>query len=278
MQLALSYPEWQGCGENTAVHFGALKLVETIFSEIDFVQVGVPVEETLEVTKGVFGLSSIAPRFQRTIRDLRERDPSRILMVGGTCGAEVAPVGYLNEKYDGDLAVIWLDAHGDLNTPESSTTGHFHGMALRTLLGEGPEEYVSFLRRQLTPGQVFLAGTRELDLPEQAFIEQSAISVTLSEELSAPNVLTDRIRAAGFKQGYVHLDLDVLNPSSFPNSLMQTRGGPSLAEVQLLIQELAESLNVVGFSVVEYCEHRKDNSLKILKELIDNCGVGSDWN
>ena len=96
--LALSYPEWQGCGENPAVHFSALKLVEGIFSDEEFVHVDVPIEETLDVTRGVFGLNSIAPRFQRTIHDLRGRNPSRILMVGGTCGAEVAPVGYLNEK------------------------------------------------------------------------------------------------------------------------------------------------------------------------------------
>ena len=276
MKLALSYPEWQGCGENPAVYFGALKVIERIFNDEDFVHVDVPIEETLEVTKGVFGLNSIAPRFQRTIHDLRQRNPSTILMVGGTCGAEIAPVGYLNEKYDGDLAVVWLDAHGDLNTPESSTSGHFHGMALRTLLGEGPEEYTSFLGRQLTPQQVFLAGTRELDLPEQAFIEKSAISVTLSEDFATPKVLTDRISAAGFKNGYLHLDLDVFNPNSFSNSLMPTRGGPLVAEVQLLIQALAKSLNVVGFSVVEYCEHRKDDSIKTLTELIDNCGVASE--
>ena len=149
-------------------------------------------------------------------------------------------------------------------------------MALRTLLGEGPEEYTSFLGRQLTPQQVFLAGTRNLDLPEQAFIEKSAISVTLSEDFATPEVLTDRISAAGFKNGYVHLDLDVFNPNSFSNSLMPTRGGPSVAEVQLLIQALAKSLNVVGFSVVEYCEHRKDDSIKTLTELIDNCGVASE--
>ena len=81
MKLAISYPEWQGCGENPAVYFGALKVIERIFNDEDFVHVDVPIEETLEVTKGVFGLNSIAPRFQRTIHDLRQRNPSTILMV-----------------------------------------------------------------------------------------------------------------------------------------------------------------------------------------------------
>ena len=98
--------------------------------------------------------------------------------------------------------------------------------------------------------------------------------ITLSEEFGTPEVLSNLIRAAGFRYGYVHLDLDVLNPNSFSNSLMPTRGGPSLAEVQSLIRAVAKSLDVVGFSVVEYCEHRTDNSLKALRELIDNCGIG----
>lgn len=278
MKLALSYPEWQGCGRHTAVRSGALKLVETIFSEIDFVQVGVPAEESLEMTGGVLGLNSIAPRFQRTIHQLRKLDPSSILMVGGTCGAEVAPIGYLNEKYERDLAVIWLDAHGDLNTPQSSTSAHFHGMALRTLLGNGPAEYTSLLERKLTPGQVFLAGTRDLDPPEQAFIEQSSISVTLSKDFATPDLLTDRIRAAGFRNGYIHLDVDVFNPNSFSNSLMPTRDGPSVVEVQILIQALVRCLNLVGFSVVEYCEHRADDSLSILQKLFESCGITSERN
>ena len=273
MTLALSYPEWQGCGRNNAAYFGTLRVRQTVFGELDFVQVDVPAEESLEMTRGVLGLSSIAPRFQKTIRDLRERNPSRILLVGGTCGAEVAPVGYLNEKYEGDLAVVWLDAHGDLNTAASSLSGHFHGMALRTLLGEGPDDYVSFLRRPLMSEQVFLAGTRELDLPERVFIEERGMHVTLSEEFATPEQLTNRIRAAGFSNGYVHLDLDVLNPNSFSNSLMPARGGPSVAEVQGLIGAVATSLNLVGFSIVEYCERRTDNSLNALRDLIANCGI-----
>src|SRR6476619_630496 len=155
MELFLLYPEWQSSGENTAVYHGALKVAEIVFSNKDFLHTHVPAEETLEKTRGVLGLKSIAPRFQRTIEDLRKRQPDKIFMVGGTCGVEVAPVGYLNEKYDGDLAVIWLDAHGDLNNPASSPSGHFHGMPLRTLLGDGPIEYTSQLKLKLLPKQIF---------------------------------------------------------------------------------------------------------------------------
>jgi arginase len=50
-----------------------------------------------------------------------------VVTVGGTCGVEAAPVAYLNERYAGDLAIVWFDAHGDLNAPDTSPSGHFHG-------------------------------------------------------------------------------------------------------------------------------------------------------
>jgi arginase len=278
MELRLLYPEWQSSGENAAVYHGALKVAEVVFSNKDFLHIQVPAEEILEKTSGVLGLKSIAPRFQRTIEDLRKRQPDKIFTVGGTCGVEVAPVGYLNEKYNGDLAVIWFDAHGDLNNPASSPSGHFHGMPLGTLLGDGPVEYTSQLKLTLLPKQIFLVGSRELDPPEQAFIKQAHISVTLTSEFSTPHILIESIRSVGLKNIYVHLDLDVIDPGSFPNSLMHTPGGPSMSEVQNLIRILSQSFNTVGFSIVEYCEHQNDDSLETLKDLIDGSGITKGWN
>ena len=68
------------------------------------------------------------------LADLRASAPDIVVTVGGTCGVEAAPVAYLNERYDGNLAVVWFDGHGDLNSPATSPSGHFHGMVLRTLL------------------------------------------------------------------------------------------------------------------------------------------------
>lgn len=273
MELSLLYPEWQGYGENTDVYTGALKIVETIFNDREFLRIEVPSQEALSTTKGILGLASIAPRFQKTLLELHERKPSKIFMVGGTCGVEVAPIDYLNERYNGDLAIVWLDAHGDLNTATSSPSGHFHGMALRTLLGDGPDEYITFLRRMLKPNQIFLVGSRQLDPSEETFIKEAGIAVTWPAECKKPQQLVNGIRNAGFRNLYIHLDLDVLNPESFPNSLMQTPGGPSLVEIRDLIRELSKSFNVVGFSVLEYCEHQEDKDMSSLKELICDCGI-----
>lgn len=253
---------------------GALTIARELFPDTDFLNVESPAEETLHRDGGVIGLRSIAPRFRDAIARLRSAAPDRILTIGGTCGVEAAPVGYLNERYEGDLAVVWLDAHGDLNTPDSSPSGHFHGMVLRTLLGEGPDEYVGELQRPLRPAQVFLAATRDLDPPEREFIARAGISITPPESLATPQLLVERIRSRGLTRAYLHLDLDALNPAEFPDTLMQTPGGPALADVRHVMQALAGAFDVVGASIVEYV-HRSDESLRTLEALLATSGVRS---
>lgn len=265
-ELSLLYPEWQGYGVDDAVYEGALKAAQKLFDTDDFVQVTVPLKENLTRLNNVLGLDSIAPRFRQTLQMLESKAPRRIFMIGGTCGVEIAPVGYLNEIYRGELAVVWLDAHGDLNTPDSSPSGHFHGMALRTLLGDGPPEMTGELKRFIVPTQIFLAGTRELDPAEAVYCSEKAISISPPDEFSEPQILIDKIKRRGFKNLYLHLDLDVINPETFPNSLMQTPDGPIVGEVQAMMKALSVNFDIVGFSIVEYCE--RGAPIEILRELL----------
>jgi len=270
--LYLLYPEWQGSGRSPVVHQGALAIAHELFAHVSFLTIDSPVEEALTCSARVNNLASIAPRFRNAMAQLRAEHADRILTIGGTCGVEAAPVGYLNERYAGNLAVVWFDAHGDLNTPESSPSANFHGMILRTLLGDGPADYVSELRRPLAPGQVFLAGTRDLDPPEMAYIAEKGIAATPPNEFGDPGILVNRIRARGFEHVYLHVDLDVLNPHDFGDTLLPTPGGPNLAEVSAMLCALAGAFDVVGFSIVEYV-HRSDASLASLQRLVDCTGL-----
>lgn len=271
-ELSLLYPEWQSYGVSTSVYEGAMTLAESLFDPSNMVTIDVSTEETLTRIDGVLALDSIATRFRGALETLESNAASRVFMIGGTCGVDVAPVSYLNHKYGGDLAVVWLDAHGDLNTPASSLNGHFHGMPLRTLLGEGPKEFTRALQRPLLPQQVFLAGTRDLDPPEVAYTSEAHISISPPEELATPEVLVKRICKRGFTHVHLHLDLDVLDPESFPDSLMPTPGGPSLAELAAVMRALAESLDVVGLSVVEYCEHQ-GGTIDDVRGLVESAGM-----
>src|SRR6185436_5542052 len=171
----LVLPEWQGYGLSAMPARGARQLARHLFDGRDVVTIEVPDEEGLSVDGGVLGLASLAPRLAETRTAIHACGPDRIFTIGATCGVEVAPIAYLNSKYGGDLAVLWLDAHADLNTPESSPSGHFHGMVLRTLLGDGPAALVDRLARPLTPAQVCLVGARDLDPPEAEFARATGI-------------------------------------------------------------------------------------------------------
>ena len=80
----------------------------------------VPEVEELIEEDGIIGRRSLLRLLDRAAKVLLANDPNRIFTVGGTCACELAPVAFLNEKYDGDLALFWFDAHADLNTPATS--------------------------------------------------------------------------------------------------------------------------------------------------------------
>jgi len=155
--------------------------------------------------------------------------------------------------------VLWLDAHADLNTPASSPSGHFHGMALRALLGDGPDMLVDHLSRPLTPAQVFLVGTRDLDPAERDFIVEHEIPLFDDDAFENPWRLMRELRSRGFSHLYVHFDVDVLDPDRFSASLMRVPGGgPSLEQAGELIQQLRREFDVVGLSVLELANASAD--------------------
>jgi arginase len=269
--LLLLVPEWQGYGLDSSVAAGA-RAAAGLFGAAGFVEIDTPREEALTVEEGVLGLASIAARLQQTLAAISTRQPSRILTLGGTCGAELAPVSYLNAHYRGDLAVVWLDAHADLNTPESSPSGRFHGMVLRTLLGAGPLVLVNPLPRRLAPNQIVLAGARDLDRDEVTFVSNASISLLAPADAIVPDRVTGRIRSAGFSRVYVHLDLDVLDPVEFPDVLVPAPGGLSAENVAALVRDLATRFEMVGFSVVEF-RPRSADALKRLAYLLERAGI-----
>ena len=263
----LLYPEWQGYGVDGAVQDGAHIMARALFPGVSFSVVESPLDEPLVARDGVLGLQSIAARFQSTLGALRASAPDAIVTVGGTCGVEAAPVAYLNERYAGDLAVVWFDAHGDLNSPATSPSGHFHGMVLRTLLGDGPAEYVHDIARPLTPRQIVLAGTRDLDAGEATFIRDQGIVVVEPDALRDPDAITRAIRARGFHHVYLHVDLDCFRPDEIPDSLMRTPGGPAFDAVAASLASLRTAFTVAGWSLVEYVD-RGGAALDKLRRLV----------
>jgi hypothetical protein len=143
-------------------------------------------------------------QIETTAREL----PERPLVLGGCCCAHVGAVRELARRH-GRIAVVWIDAHGDLNTPESSPSGNVWGMPLRMLIDAG----------DVAAEDVTLLGARSLDPPEEAFIAAAGIRRELAE-------LPAHV--------YVAVDCDVIEPPQL-DVFMPEPGGLSLAELEILL-------------------------------------------
>jgi arginase family enzyme len=185
---------------------GGEPMVEAAALPLDYPEVAVVEEETL-------AMQTLA-----VASDL----PVRPLVLGGCCCSHVGAVEGLAARH-GRVAVVWLDAHGDLNTPETSPSGNEWGMPLRTLLDRGT----------IDAGDVVLWGARNLDPPEEEFIADAGIG-------NDPAPLLERAGAV-----YAALDCDVLAPDELA-VFMPEPGGPTLVEVEQLLTEVRESGKLVG--------------------------------
>ncbi|MEV6967682.1 arginase family protein [Hamadaea sp. NPDC051192] len=229
----LVIPQWQGSARSDARRLavgagliaGHYPAVEHTFVEVPD---GVPVWSAVE---------QVAARTARAVAELGGRF---VVTVGGDCSVDLSPVSAASARFD-DLVVVWFDAHADLNTPESSPSGAFHGMVLRTLLGEGPPGLVP--GRPLRPDQVVLVGARDLDPGEVEFVARSGIAVVAPEDVLA---------AVGSRRVYVHVDLDVLDPSVFGSVGFPAPGGLSEAQLLGALRGLAAEREVVGAAVAEF--------------------------
>ncbi|WP_158502149.1 arginase family protein [Vitiosangium sp. GDMCC 1.1324] len=266
--LFLYFPQWQGSGTSDELYRGAA-LVRQRWPELPWVEVPVERETPLPIRHGILGYDALLAQQQAAAALLAHHEPTRLVTLGGDCGVELAPVSWLNRCYAGNLAVLWLDAHGDLNTPQSSPSGHFHGMPLRCLLGEGEPALTRLVASRLDPRQVLLAGARELDPPEADFITARRMArLTASRLNDDPASLARWVGEAGFRHVYVHLDLDVLEPSGFPHVKCPTPGGVTPEALVAALSRLREDGRLVGMSVLEFVPGEGEAGLDLIDRLL----------
>lgn len=262
--LTLWFPQWQGSGTGTDLYDGAREIRDALLPKGSYDEVEVSLDTDLTAAHGIWAYDAVFRQLENAAGIIAHRKPGKICTIGGGCGIDVAPVSYLNQYYGGDLSVVWFDAHGDLNTPESSPTGYFHGMPLRILLGEGEKHLVGQCYSRLVPEQLVLAGVRDLDPPEAEYISRHNIRA-LDVDLEP---LMDMVKEMGSGNLYMHVDLDVLDPVRFPSVLYPVENGLSMEDLMETLAALKDGFNVVGFSLTEYTPGRGAH-VGQLKELIE---------
>ena len=169
------------------------------------------------------------------------------VVVGGDCGVALAAVSAVA---DDGLAVVWLDAHADLNTPASSPSGAFHGMVLRAIIGDGE----ALLRREpgIPASRIVLAGTRTLDAEEYRLVTDNDMTRLAPDALADPDALAEAVLATGATRVFVHVDLDVLDPAEITGVALPEPFGARSADVVASLRRLRERMPLAGASLTEF--------------------------
>jgi arginase len=156
------------------------------------------------------------------------------------------------------IGVIWLDAHGDMNTPESSPSGNVHGMPLASIMGYGPPELIDLagIKPMVEARNVVLVGIRDLDSKERRFAKESGVHVFTMrdiDERGMREVMAEALRFAGDDTAgiAVSLDMDFVDPSDAPGVGTPVRGGATYREAHLALEMIADSRSMVSFELVE---------------------------
>ncbi len=179
------------------------------------------------------------------------------LVLGGDHSIAIGSLAGVSRHYE-NLGVIWYDAHGDINTTETSPSGNIHGMPLAVSLGYGHEKLTSILddNPKIKPENVVLIGIRDLDEGEKELLRDLNIKVFTMHEIDRigmPQVMKETIYYLKDRTDGVHLsfDLDGINPSEAPGVGTPVIGGVTYRESHLAMEMLAEADIITSAEFVE---------------------------
>ena len=188
----------------------------------------------------------------------------RPVSIAGDCCTSIGVLSGL-QRAGLNPTLLWLDAHGDFNTWETTPSGFLGGMPLAMLVGRGEQTIVEGVGLKVLPeNQVILTDARDLDPDERVALEGSAIN-------HVPDV--DTLLDSPLPDGplYVHFDSDIINPSEAPAMNYLTPGGPSSATLRALFQRLARTGRVIAISVSSWNPEMDGDgrSQKVVMGLLD---------
>jgi arginase len=242
--LSLSYPQWQGSGRHQNLPRGAAAAA-TVCGQYG-PQVQVPLHDgNAADAHGVRRWEAIFAQFRSAQNLLARSGARRVLTAGGDCAVDVAVTDYLNGIHP-DLRVIWIDAHLDGNTPDTSPSGNFHGMPVSAILGRAPAPMRPFLGAPIDPARFHYFGIRIGDDGDWALQRELELKL-LDPQASVTGPV------------HIHFDLDVLDPCEFPY-VAYPEGSLGIEDAIALVGRIARDADVVGFTVTEFAPSDDDEA------------------
>ena len=199
---------------------------------------------------------------------------TRHIMIGGDHSVNFGHFATLADRTDDDLCLVYIDAHLDIHTPETSriqASGAPHGTNVRALLGDGDERWLGLPRRKpaLKPQNLFYIGTRAFEPAEIEYARANNIYIRTASELKNESdwsrTYNEIMKQIGRKPFVVSFDFDAIDPTIFPDVWVPEPGGISLAAAKYFVTKFRDA---DSFEFVEYVPSGDEKSAKIVHDLI----------
>ncbi|MCU0493437.1 MAG: arginase family protein [Chloroflexaceae bacterium] len=193
------------------------------------------------------------------------------LIIGGDCTASLGAMAGLGDA----ASIVWIDAHGDFNTPETSPSGYLGGMPLAVLAGRGLPELrrAAGLAEPIAEERIVLLGTRDLDPLEREALDHSAVAHFTTEQLRHASDQLDAALARVATHGpvYLHVDVDVLASNEVPGVIYPTPGGLSRDELAALLKRIRRHCTIAALTLTAFnaSEETTPQALRVASAALD---------
>jgi arginase len=200
------------------------------------------------------------------------------LIIGGDHSLALGSISGASKYYE-DLAVIWIDAHGDINTHETTPSGNVHGMPLAASMGLGHEKLVNLYYQgiKVKKENVFIIGARDLDEGELKLIEELKLNVWTTQDIKLKGIetvmadLQGRLKVREIKNVHISFDIDCLDKSLVPGTGTPVAKGLNISETKYILKDLLQTGFVKSLDFVELNAllDKDDSTAAIAIDLID---------
>ncbi|HWI22997.1 MAG TPA: arginase family protein [Baekduia sp.] len=267
--LRLVWPQWQGAGTGVVAQLlpefplhqarrgyavGA-RVLQAVLPDHGGPTEIVPVESAdppSEAVGGIEARGALTASLAAAQQAIARHDVDRILTLGGECSVSVAPFAALADRYGEDLAIVWIDSHPDVGTPQSGYDG-YHAMALAALTGHGDEEIIGSLPATIDTHRVAIAGLHDWTEDDFPNIAEWGITSFPPDQLRDSSAqLLQWLESTGATKVAIHFDVDVIDSDEHALGLGQVPGGLTGEQARRVVQDLAAASDIVGLTVAEF--------------------------
>lgn len=263
--IRLIYPQWQGgmvdhwmpdipAEDASRGYYLGAQLLNFLAPESSQETIEIPVSLDINdrlTDKGVSARRVILKQTKAALEKLCETNPEKIVTLGGECSVSVVPFTFLAGKYPDDVAIVWIDAHPDVNLPYDNYKG-YHAMALTACLGMGDEEIIRTLPGRYDASIALIVGVRSWDDGMKERQKELGIKGLSPEEVAEDSsAILEWLKSTGVSKVVIHFDLDVLDPAEIIAGVGVEPDGMKINEVVRVINDIASEYDLIGLTVAE---------------------------